>query len=180
MTSLSAKVYGGSATLFVGLGAVFAVRMTAGGDPALAAPSVAQAAPASAVLVRQVVVTRHVNVDGLSAAELRRRGIREVVIEQPKAAGGRPSVVTAAASGVPADAAPSSTQASTPSGGDPAPAAAPESGAGTAAPAPSSAAPTTYAPVPQAPAESAPVPEPVAGTSPEQASAPAPVVTRTS
>lgn len=172
--SLSTKVYGGSATLFVGLGAAFAVRMAAGGDPALAASSTS-VAPAPPTVVRQVIVTRRVNVDGLSAAELRRRGISEVMTAgtatvRPRAGAGRAMAQSAA---------PAAAEAPGTAAVGRRPAAAPEA-AGGAAPAPAAPAPTTYAPVPETPAAGAPAPAPVTGISPEQASAPAPVVTRTS
>ena len=91
----SAPVHIGAFTIFACLSLFFASRMAAGEDPALGLPPGALAKPAPPGVVQRVVITRRVSVDGLTRAQIRRRGIhRVIVVRRPAAA---PTTVAAVA-----------------------------------------------------------------------------------
>ena len=81
-----APVYLTAFTLFAGFSALFASRMVAGDDPALGLKPGYLATPAPPGVLHRVIVTRRVSVDGLSRAQIRRRGIRRVVVVRRQAA----------------------------------------------------------------------------------------------
>ena len=187
-------VHLGAAGLFVALCAVFAGRMMAGEDPALGLTTTPLGASAQPGLVRRVVVTRRIRVDGLTRAQIRGRGVDAVfVVRRPAPAAasaatassaGRASSAShaggvaprSAAVGAPSAAAPAATGTPSSSASDPSRAAAPSSGTPTGAPVATAPAPAATAPEPSATASA----DPAAATAPEAASAPAPVVTTTS
>lgn len=166
-----APVYLTAFTLFAGFSALFATRMVAGDDPALGIKPGYLATPAPAGVLHRVIVTRRVRVDGLTRAQIRRRGIRRVVVVRRQAA--PVAEARALANGTGGAAVP----AVAVTGGGEGPAAVePSTTTPAAAPvAPSPVAPTTATPTPTpAPAAAAPVPAPT------PAPAPAPVATTTS
>lgn len=176
----SGPVFIGAFTLFACFALLFASRMAAGEDPALGIRPGVLAQPAPPGVLQKLVVTRRISVNGLTRAQMRRRGVKRViVVRQPAAAPatvtavargttGTPSPTTVAATSAPA--APGRTQRSA-GGGSPVVTDQPAS--------PQATTPTTTAaPAPVATAPAAP--EPTAAPTPAPAPAPAPVATTTS
>ncbi len=177
----SAPVHIGAFTLFACLSLLFASRMAAGEDPALGLQAGALARPAPPGVLQRVVVTRRVGVNGLTRAQIRRRGIRRlIVVRRPVAA---PTTVAAVARGTDGGPSPTTAPAMTTPGTTPRsqPTAGRESTGTTTDPAATrqGTTPTAAAPDPVAAAPTAP--EPVSAPTPvTPAPAPVPVATTTS
>lgn len=176
----SGPVYIGAFTLFACFALLFASRMAAGEDPALGIRPGVLAQPAPPGVLQKLVVTRRISVNGLTRAQMRRRGVRRViVVRQPAAA---PATVTAVARGTTGTPSPTTVAATS----APAAAGRTQRSAGGGSPvvtdqpaSPQATAPTTTAaPAPVASAPAAP--EPTATPAPAPAPAPAPVATTTS
>ncbi len=83
----AAPVYLTAFALFAGFAAVLSARMVAGEDPALGLTvhPLAAAAVTPAPPLRKVIVTRRIRIDGLTAKQIRRRGVDRIVIVHRRA-----------------------------------------------------------------------------------------------
>ena len=193
-------IYASTAALFAGITAVLGVQMANGQDPGLGDGHKWAAAGPEHLLVRRVIVTKRVNIAGLTAKQAKKAGIKKIVIPGGKggksasvslnsAAGQQLQVAAASPSGG------AGTQIVQGAGGKPVVVAAPQSGgsapvaaaprAGGSAPAasaPAASAPAASAPAAAAPAAAAPAPAAAAPApaAPAPAPAPAPAQTTTS
>ena len=173
----AAPVHLTAVTLFAGFCALFAARMVAGDDPALGLQPGALAAPAPPGILQKVVVTRRIRVDGLTRAQIRRRGVDRIVVVRRRApvatatiarvtaAEGAPSR-TPAIAGATSQATTDSRRSTSGSGGSTVVADRPS---GPQATEPNAAAP--------APAAASPAPAPVAAPAPVPVIAPPPIAT---
>ncbi len=173
--------------LFAAIGVLLSGRMAAGEDPALglfARPLSASTQPA---VVRKVVLTRRIRIDGMTAAEIRRRGVDRVLVVRRRAPAG-PGMAQAVAGGAgpaaptTAPQAPGTLVAQEPrrsSGSRGANTVTVDSPASAPGPATAPLTPTA-APVASAPAPAATPAPAAAPATPTPAPAPAPVATTTS
>ena len=73
--------------MFAGVSVFIGVQMSDGKDPALGTGRWTAAATAEPQLIRKVIVTRRVNVAGLTAAQAKKEGVKRIVVPAVRGGG---------------------------------------------------------------------------------------------